>query len=58
MQYIGKINTELYKEISQKTITDVVILTDKQREHIEQRHPQINAMHLRFSSQDFSFSFH
>ena len=41
LQYIGKINTELYKEISQKIITDEVVLTDKQREHIEQRHPQI-----------------
>lgn len=41
LQYIGKINTELYKEISQKIITDEVVLTDKQREHIEQRHPEI-----------------
>ena len=41
MQYIGKINTELYKEISKEIITDEVVLTDKQREHIEQRHPEI-----------------
>lgn len=41
MQYIGKINTNLYKEISTKIITDEVILTDKQRDHIEQRHPKI-----------------
>ena len=41
MQYIGKINVELYKEISQEITTDEVILTDKQREHIEQRHPEV-----------------
>ena len=41
MQYIGKINTELYKQISHEIITDEVVLTDKQREHIEQRHPEI-----------------
>ena len=32
LQYIGKINTELYKEISEKIITDEVVLTDKQRD--------------------------
>lgn len=41
LHYIGKINTELYKEISQNIITDEVVLTDKQREHIEQWHPDI-----------------
>ena len=41
LQYIGKINIELYKEISEKIITAEVVLTDKQREHIEQRHPEI-----------------
>ena len=41
MQYIGKINTDLYKEISEKILTNEVVLTDKQREHIEQRHPEI-----------------
>ena len=41
LQYIGRINTELYKEISQEIIIDEVVLTDKQREHIEQRHPEI-----------------
>ena len=41
LQYIGKINPKLYKEISQKIITDEVVLTDKQRDHINQRHPEI-----------------
>ena len=41
MQYIGKINTDLYKKISEKILTNVVVLTDNQREHIEQRHPEI-----------------
>ena len=41
MQYIGKINKTLFKEISENIITDEVILTDKQRLHIEDRHPGI-----------------
>ena len=41
MQYIGKINKKLFKKISNKIITDEVILTEKQREHINVRHPDI-----------------
>lgn len=41
MQYIGKINIELFRKISNKIITDIVVLTDKQREHINERHPEI-----------------
>jgi 2-phosphoglycerate kinase len=41
LQYIGKIDTRLFKEISQNIMTDDVVLTDKQREHIEQRHPKM-----------------
>jgi len=41
LQYIGKIDIQLFKNISDKIITDVVVLTEKQREHIKQRHPEI-----------------
>lgn len=41
IQYIGKIDREKFKEISSKIITDEVILTDKQRQHIIARHPEI-----------------
>ena len=41
MQYIGKIDINLFQEISQNIITDEVVLTEKQREHINERHPQI-----------------
>lgn len=41
MQYIGRIDIELFKPISEKIITDEVILTEKQMEHIEERHPGI-----------------
>lgn len=41
MQYIGKINIELFRKISNKITTDDVVLTDKQREHINERHPEI-----------------
>ena len=41
LQYIGKINREMFKKISNQIITEEVILTSKQREHIEERHPGI-----------------
>ena len=41
MQYFGKIDINLYKDISKNIITDEVILTEKQREHIELRHPGV-----------------
>ena len=41
LQYIGRINKELFKEISEKIITEEVVLTEKQKEHIQQRHPEI-----------------
>ena len=42
MQYIGKINMENFNGISdKKLITDEVILTDKQREHIDERHQEV-----------------
>lgn len=41
MQYIGKIDVSMYKEISSNIITDEVIFTEKQREHIKLRHPKI-----------------
>lgn len=42
MQYIGKIDIENFSGISDKEIlTDEVILTEKQREHIFQRHPEV-----------------
>lgn len=39
MQYIGKIDKEKFKLISTKLTTNEVILTDKQIEHIKNRHP-------------------
>ncbi|MBO6233247.1 MAG: hypothetical protein J6N78_04230 [Clostridia bacterium] len=41
MQFIGKINTKMFELISNDIITDEVILTDKQRMHINERHPEI-----------------
>lgn len=38
MQYIGKIDREKYKLITKDITTDEVILTDKQIEHIKERH--------------------
>ena len=41
MQFITKINKNLFKAISVDIITDEVVLTEKQRQHIEDRHPNI-----------------
>lgn len=41
MQYIGKIDISIFEQISSNIITDEVIFTDKQREHIQLRHPEI-----------------
>ncbi len=39
LQYIGKIDKEKFKDITDDITTDEVILTDKQVEHIKERHP-------------------
>ncbi len=39
MHYIGKINKDKFKLIAKDITTKDVILTDKQVEHIKQRHP-------------------
>lgn len=39
VQYIGKIDKEKYRLITEDITTDEVILTDKQVEHIKTRHP-------------------
>ena len=39
MHIIGKINVEKYKCVADDIITDEVIITDKQIQHIKDRHP-------------------
>lgn len=39
LQYIGRIDREKFKEITEDITTDEVILTNKQVEHIKERHP-------------------
>ncbi len=39
MQYIGKIDRSKFKLISKDITTNEVVLTDKQVEHIKERHP-------------------
>ena len=40
MHYIGKINLEIYRCISEDIRTDEVIITDERIQHIKERHPQ------------------
>lgn len=44
LEYIGKIDKEKFSEISEHIITEEVVLTDKQRQHIIDRHPEIYEM--------------
>ncbi len=39
LHFIGKIDREIYKCITQDIITDEVIITDNQIQHIKYRHP-------------------
>ena len=39
MYFVGRIRKEIYQCITSDCITDEVIITDKQVEHIKQRHP-------------------
>lgn len=41
MQYIGRIDIGKFRGIADNIITDEVVLTDKQRVHIQERHPEI-----------------
>ena len=40
VHYIGKINLEIYKCVSEDIQTDEVIITDERIQHIKERHPQ------------------
>ena len=48
MQYIGKIDRKKFREISKDITTDDVILTDKQVEHIKERHPNDYELYFKF----------
>lgn len=42
MNYICDLNPDIYKVIGTSVITERVIITDKQLEHIRKRHPDIS----------------
>ncbi len=39
MNYVGKIDREIYKCITENIITDDVVVTDERIEHIQENHP-------------------
>jgi len=39
VQYVGKIDRNLYKVITKDITTDEVVITDNQIQHIKERHP-------------------
>ena len=48
MQYIGKIDKRIFEKISNKVITEDVVITEKQKEHIKERHPKDNKQYYRY----------
>ena len=40
MQYIGKIDREIYQCVTKDIVTEDVIITDEQITHIKERHPK------------------
>ena len=41
MHYIGKLNLEIHKCVTDDIVTDEVIITDEQIAHIKERHPTV-----------------
>lgn len=48
MQYIGKIDRKKFVEISKDISVDDVILTEKQIEHIKERHPNDYELYFKY----------
>lgn len=48
MEYIGKIDKEKFKLITRDITTEEVILTDKQVEHIKERHPNDYELYFKY----------
>jgi len=40
VQYIGKINLQIYRAVTEDIRTDDVVLSDTQLKHIQERHPE------------------
>ena len=51
---IGKIDIEKYKCVTEDIQTDEVIITDKQIEHIKDRHPNDYERYFRYVKEDYS----
>lgn len=48
MHYIGRIDKEKFKLITNDITTDIVVLTNKQIEHIKERHPNDYEQYFRY----------
>ena len=53
MYSIGKINQKIYKCITEDIITEEVIITDNQIQHIKDRHPEAYNKVLKIKGSDF-----
>ena len=49
MQYIGKLNKKLYEQIiNNKIVTDDIVFTDKQIEHVEEDHRERKGLYEKY----------
>ncbi len=51
MHYIGKIDKNIYSCVTKDIVTDEVIITDTQIEHIKERHPKDFERYFKYISQ-------
>ena len=51
MNFICKLNREIYRVVTEEIACDEVIITEKQIEHIKERHPADYELFVRFAEQ-------
>ncbi len=51
MHYIGKIDVNIYKCVTEDIVTDEVIITDERIQHIKDRHPNDFEIYYNFMQQ-------
>lgn len=54
MYYIGKIDIEKFKNVSEEILTDEVIITDERVQHIKDRHPNHYEQYFKYMQEIIS----
>lgn len=51
MYFVGRINREIYRCVTENLVTDEVIITERQVEHIKERHPNDFERYFQYAAQ-------